>query len=288
MNDREAIHRLPWLLNGSLSDEEAAEVRQQLATSDEVRRELREVVSAAEIFTGQVPVSVIVDYVAGEDISPYDPEIVREHLENNPLSHEEWTLAKESWSALAENGEGRDDVSSADVLPFQRPVAPTPAPAVDSQWRRAALAASLAAVVCFVGWMSSLRDTDPTHGYNPTIVEVQPAVDDMVLRGETDPTDPTDPTERTLVVRGTEGALQLSLVTGEIEVGPSGLRTLELFGASGEIVWAPEQRFQQSRWGMYAVALPDRIEGGVYTVQLYREVGGERIAAERYTIELQR
>lgn len=271
MNTREAIEKLPWLVNGSLDATEAAAVREQLAGSDECRAELAELAEAGQLFGARIPVETLLDYVAGRDVAPFDRQTVERYIQVSPVGSEEWRMATESWNGVQNpDVEQRGAPDADNVLPFRRRAERSERAA--RSWRSAAIAASILAVLGVGGWWSAMRDAVPV-GFNPTIVEVDAMEGDLVLRDL--------PEGPTLVTGSTVGPVQLSLVSMA-----GGTRTLELVDADGDVAWAPTQEFVGDGFGYFMVTLPHDLDPGVYSVQLYRGSGPDRQAVERYSIEL--
>jgi len=272
MNTKEAIERLPWLVNGSLEPVEAAEVRQQLAESEECRKEFVELAQAAELFGSRIPAEVLLDYVSGRDVAPFESDVIERFLDASPGSREEWRMASESWNGLetAAAPMQAQPESSGDVLPFRRRAEAGERSA--RTWRAAAIAASLVAVLGVAGWWSEFTG-DGSVGHNPTIIAVEAVESDLVLRDT--------PAGTKLIERSSLGPVQLSLVS-ETE----GARQVEILDSDGKVAWAPAQEFVPDRYGDIIVAIPQDLEAGIYSVQLYRVIAGERQAAELYSIEL--
>jgi len=258
MDTREAIQKLPWLVNGSLDAAEAAAVREQLSNSDECRAELAELAEAGRLFGRRLPVDTLLDFVAERDVSPYDRETIERFLRVSPAGSEEWRMTTESWNALERadrDTEGSSDSENDNVLPFRRRAERSERAA--RTWRSAAIAASLLAVLGVGGWWGALRGVDPGH-YNPKIVELKVAEDDMVLR---------DGGDQVSVVPVTSGPVVLD-VTIDLKEGSK--RTLQILDDSDNIVWSPDFEFVADQYGEFAVTLPTEFEPGNYRIQLYR------------------
>lgn len=290
MNTKEVIEKLPWLMNGTLDPSEAEEVRRTLRESEECRIELKELAEAGVLFGGRIPRDVLLSYISGEEIAPYDREAIERLLDASPAGAEEWQMASESWNATrqAESSETTEskretevatpasapssvptERPEATVIPFRKPEGgPTQVP---SAWRNAAIAASIVAAVGLGGWLNALQKPS-LGGFNPTVVEVGALESDIVLRNNG---------TVSVVERATPDGVQLISLDGD-----GGVRTLELLDASGELAWAPQQEFRGDEYGDFIVALPGNLAAGKYTVQLYDGPVGDREPAERYAIEL--
>ncbi|NJL28247.1 MAG: hypothetical protein HC897_10325, partial [Thermoanaerobaculia bacterium] len=65
MSHPEAAELLPWLVNGTLSGEEASRVREQLRNSEPLRRELRDTVETARLLAEPPSVEAVIDFASG-------------------------------------------------------------------------------------------------------------------------------------------------------------------------------------------------------------------------------
>lgn len=142
----------PWLLNGTLNDEERRQVLQHLATCETCRRDLADTRLAAEIFDQHPPAEAILALAWDETPRGVDPALLEEHLAGCPRCAAELELARMS-RRLEEDDR---------IVPLPRRTTPTPAPVVVPAprtgwrgWKSAALAAGLAGVVALAGWLQT-------------------------------------------------------------------------------------------------------------------------------------
>jgi hypothetical protein len=136
---------IPWLLNGTLDDDERRQVLQHLSTCESCRRDLADTRLAAEIFDQHPPAEAILALAWDETPQGIDPDFLEEHLASCPRCAAELELARMS-RRLEEDDK---------VVPLARRTAP-PAPATSWRgWKTAALAAGLAGVVAFSGWFQT-------------------------------------------------------------------------------------------------------------------------------------
>lgn len=149
-NCNDVTERLPWLLNGTLGDEEREAVREHLTQCASCRRALEDTRLAWETFDQHPPTEEIVALAWGETSNA----ALEEHLESCPRCTAELDLAR--MSRRLEEDER--------ILPIQ--TKPVPARRTQTEiapaatggwrgWRNAALAASLAGVVGLSGWLHS-------------------------------------------------------------------------------------------------------------------------------------
>lgn len=146
-NCDDVTERLPWLLNGTLGDEERAAVREHLTACASCRRALAETRLAWETFDQHPPTEEIVALAWGETPHP----ALEEHLESCPRCTAELELAR-----MSRHLEEDDRIAP---MPARR-TEPATAPATTGGWRgwrNAALAASLAGIVGLTGWMQSAQ-----------------------------------------------------------------------------------------------------------------------------------
>ncbi len=139
---------LPWLLNGTLDDDERRQVLQHLATCETCRQDLAATRLAAEIFDQHPPAEAILALAWDETPRGIDPGFLDEHLAGCPRCAAELELAQMS-RRLEEDDR---------IVPLKRRIAPAPAPEPATTWRgwkTAALAAGLAGVVAFGGWLQT-------------------------------------------------------------------------------------------------------------------------------------
>jgi anti-sigma factor RsiW len=157
MNCDQAIELLPWLLNGTLGEDERREVRGHLTTCASCRQALAGTRRAWEIFDQHIPAAALVAYAAGgaagERTEGVDPALLEEHLAACPECAAELELVRMS-RGLAED----------DAIAVLTPRTAAPARQTErhretaapirpvKRWRAAALAAGLAGAVALGGW----------------------------------------------------------------------------------------------------------------------------------------
>ena len=145
---------LPWLLNGTLTEEERQQVRQHLASCESCRRDLADTRLAFEMFDQHLPAEAIVALAWGETPPGIDPALAEEHLESCPQCATELELARTSRGL-------EEDERIVPLRPRSSP-APPAVPVRDQErtrgwggWKAAALAAGLAGVVASAGWLQT-------------------------------------------------------------------------------------------------------------------------------------
>jgi len=147
----ETIELLPWLLNGTLGEDEKSRVRQHLTTCPSCQEALADTRQAWEIFGQHIPTAALVAYAAGDHAAAgIDPALLDEHLASCADCAAELEMVRTS-RGLAE------DDSIAVLAPRPPRVAALPAPAqpvrpAATRWKAAALAAGLAGLIAANGW----------------------------------------------------------------------------------------------------------------------------------------
>ncbi len=140
----QAIERLPWLLNRTLTPEERQQVESHLGDCERCRQALAETRLAWEVFTQHVPTADLVAYAADEPTTVGRQTIDR-HLAGCANCAAELEMARAS-RALAES-EG-----VALLMP------PAGSPRRGRFWQSSALAAGLVGVVAIGGWVHSAEE----------------------------------------------------------------------------------------------------------------------------------
>lgn len=170
MDTEHARELLPWLLNGSLEEPERSELLAALRGDEALRRELEETRAAGEIFGQHVPAADLVAFAFGAPAA-LASERIEAHLALCERCAEEFALVRESRS-LADEPDAAERREPG-VLPFRRPAA---APLRTGLTRGLAIAASLAAMIGFGGWLATWQSS-------------QGRIDDLVasLRGSLPP-----------------------------------------------------------------------------------------------------
>ncbi len=153
MDTEHARELLPWLLNGTLEEPERSELLAALRGDEELRRELAETREAGQVFAQHVPAGELVAHAFGAPTALAAARIDA-HLALCERCAEEVALVRESRS-LSEEPDAPERRQPG-VLPFRRPAA---APAGTGRSRRFALAASLAAMVGFGGWLATWQSS---------------------------------------------------------------------------------------------------------------------------------
>ncbi|HYG62250.1 MAG TPA: zf-HC2 domain-containing protein [Thermoanaerobaculia bacterium] len=160
MNCDDAIERLPWLLNGTLEEEERRQVQDHLAACERCRTALAETRDAWRIFAGHIPTEDLVAHAWGEPTGT-DPELLADHLAGCAQCTAELEMVRTS-RQLEED----DRVALFAPRPQSAPAVPPvahDARGSAGKWRAAALAASLAGLVAAGGWFENagrLRATE--------------------------------------------------------------------------------------------------------------------------------
>lgn len=216
MTCEQAIESLPWYLNGTLEAQEQEEVRHHLATCEACRQALAETRDAWRIFDQHLPSEALVALAWEEIPEGIDPALAERHLAGCPQCAADLELARTS-----RHLEEDDRIALFPKKPAAAPARETRGAGEPRTWRRAAMAASLAAVVAMSGWIFSAQQSPegPQFAVNAPIVPLYPQGE--IERGEED---------SHVVPAGAQASLTLTPEAGaatyeryEIEVrGPGG------------------------------------------------------------------
>lgn len=144
-NCDDVTERLPWLLNGTLGNEEREAVREHLTQCASCRRALEDTRLAWETFDQHPPTENIVALAWGETSNA----AFEEHLESCPRCTAELELAR-----MSRRLEEEEKIVPMPARRTQTEIAPA-ATGGWRGWRNAAVAASLAGVVGLSGWLQS-------------------------------------------------------------------------------------------------------------------------------------
>jgi len=301
MNCETAIELLPWFLNGTLDPHERTEVQRHLQECEACRLALSDTREAWQTFDQHLPSEAIVALAYDETPAGTSRRAATEHLASCARCAAELEMARTS-RQLEEDDEGKN------VLPFAlgRPAPAAPAsqagrtpPRVARGWQVSALAAGLAGIVGFAGWMNSgqqvrsLRErlaerpaASSPEGAPLVVATADPILLDPIgskMRG-VDGSDDSGDSEATLPA-GEASSLQLNS-SGEIEPAERAAISsyrLEVLDAGGRKVTEAPVRLLKD--GNYSVTV-DHLPPGSYELQVYgRSSEGEK-AYETYRFKV--
>src|SRR5262245_2086342 len=147
MTCEQANQLLPWLLNGTLEDEEARRVREHLAGCAACRAALADTRFAWRLFDEHVPTAALVAYAFDDLPAGMAPALVERHVADCPRCAAELEMVRAS-RLLGEHEE-------VALFPARPAGAPAAAPGRVHAWRSGALAAGLVGVLALAGWLNS-------------------------------------------------------------------------------------------------------------------------------------
>jgi hypothetical protein len=281
----QAIERLPWLLNGSLEPAELAEVQGHLTTCTACREALAETREAWKIFGQHLPSEALVSIAYEETPEGIDSALAERHLASCPECAVELELARMSrqledkrivpWPVRPDRDTGRDTGKEYRT------------------WRNAALAAGLAGVVAFSGWLQTAqrvrvipelqhRQAELAAGVQQARAQLnqltQPGINlqvpdlhpDEVVRGEI--SEIPIPANREVT---------LLLQPGHDTASPD--RSLALLDETGKTVWeSPGLHLDETLQEFtFKTGL---LKPGQYTIQLSTVENGQKVLRERYSL----
>jgi predicted anti-sigma-YlaC factor YlaD len=185
MNHERTIEYLPWLLNGTLADDERREVEEHLAACAECRAELTATRQACDIYGAHLAPQVLTAYAEATDGAALsvdgvevDRRVVEEHLALCAACNEDLEMVRAAWTAM-------DAADSphlpANVAAFRPATPPSAAETAEWGWRSFAVAASLLLAVLAVGWFFTNRQLAGTQR------ELAELRQELTTRGATPP-----------------------------------------------------------------------------------------------------
>lgn len=137
----QAIELLPWLLNGTLEEQERSEVHRHLATCEHCRQALAETWEAGHLFSQHLSPAILIALAWGEEPPGMDREMAERHLASCPQCAAELELTRTSRRL--------EEADNLTLFPSARPIREAPGA---GRWRAAALAAGLTGLIAFSGW----------------------------------------------------------------------------------------------------------------------------------------
>lgn len=259
MTCEQAIESLPWYLNGTLEAQEQEEVRHHLATCEACRQALAETRDAWRIFDQHLPSEALVALAWEEIPEGIDPALAERHLAGCPQCAADLELARTS-----RHLEEDDRIALFPKKPAAAPARETRGAGEPRTWRRAAMAASLAAVVAMSGWIFSAQQTpqEPDFAVNAPVVALY-STSEIERSGEESATFQAG-SPVALLLTPEAGAGADTYETFEVEVrGPGG----DVIFESQELLLTPEGDFSLSS---------SFLEPGRYEIRVFGLRDGQR------------
>lgn len=127
---------LPWLLNGSLEEEERVELRAHLAACSRCRQQLEESAAVWVMHAAHPPTSLLVDWAEGRPLAASERRLVAEHLESCESCRRQAELAAEVLAVDLDDGNEGEA---------------TPRATRRASWRQVVLAAAALLVAVLAG-----------------------------------------------------------------------------------------------------------------------------------------
>ncbi len=167
---------LPWMLNGTLSEDEEQFVQAHLAECESCCRELQETVEVWQTATTHIPSLALAEYAQGLDPQGVDRQAIEAHLAICPSCSQEFEMALPVAvpTGVIDFAAEREKREAAKALP----------------WRNYAVAASLTAVLAtgtlmwsLTGLGSSTVQSMETMASRPAIQTVQEPVESTASSG---------------------------------------------------------------------------------------------------------
>ena len=291
MNQKQAIERLPWLLNGTLDEDEQQQVERWIADSPQVCEELENTRQIWQLQAVQPPAEDLVAYVEGT-LEDDDREWVETYLERSESGRQEVALLRQG-RMLVEAVDGGEIT----MLP-QKPGAAVPrASATPLPQRNTWLTAVAAALVSAIGasliWWQTMGSAGPeTVGQvadgrlNVPIVEMLP--NSSVLRGDgASDTGVSDPsvTDPSVTLKHDQDRVVLILVS-EQDPGSVPL-AIEARDTADAVFWSA-QGLERDPRGEYTVSLTVPRDVEHISLEIFTTSGGQRQTIDRYRLRIHR
>jgi hypothetical protein len=307
---------LPWLLNGTLSTAEQAEVRAHLAACATCRAERGETVFAYRANAAHVPAAVLADYAFERPLVGFDPDLLRQHLATCRECAEQLELARAShqWAQADEE------------LQPQLVFTPAERPRLRF-WQWVTAMACLFAMLGLGGWWLNWRQAvaeqqrwlAERHAANDRLAQLQTENEQLrqratppdlsgevarlqeklkelsapqanVLTQDIFPQDYLRRSEQTALndIRVPRGAQTVSLILNSRHAHDATNLSLEIARANGAVVWRTPN-LRRHTTGDYTLSLPaDFLPSGRYAVNIYGMKEGRRQKLESYEIRLRK
>lgn len=323
----QAIELLPWLLNGTLEDQERNELRRHLETCESCRQALAETREAGRMFDQHIPTAAMVALAWGEEPPGLDRDTVERHLESCPQCSAELELARTSRRL--------EEADNLAIFPSARPAGQVRRA---GGWRLSAMAAGMTGLIAASGWFYSAQQASELSArlaereQRPPVVRSTPApaerqelarmkaeleglqASHKELAGEAEKARTqlaqmenaprglvkpvlnawVNPVDTGDVTRG--GAAQEVVIPSRQVATPllaadpdvrTPEREIEIRDARGTILLR-EEGLRRSRDDDYSITFPpDFFKPGLYTIQLYSKENGKRVPRETYKIRVE-
>jgi len=264
MTCEQSIERLPWLLNGTLEEDEKQAVRSHLETCAACREAAAQTRDAGRIFAAHPPAAAWVAWVFGGEAEGFDRDLLARHLESCPSCAVEVELARTS----------RHLEEDERVVPFRAPVtAARPAPRRERYYLGSALAAGLVGLIAIGGWVHSVQSV-PGPLSNARLVVAADSSPEATERGGAG-----------LTLRGGEPQI-LAIPYGGDAGAYSSFEVEVVDRASGRRVTGTP--VELDRAGRFVLSYrPDSLAPGRYTLRLKGRDGARSVDLATYELRIE-
>lgn len=262
MNCENAMELLPWLANGSLSDNERQALDEHLSRCPSCQQELEETRIAAQIYAAHPAADALYDFAAGSGVAAPARELIETHVAACAACAEELAMIRDSQGLLAD-AEARDERRASTVVR---------GPWRTRSWAPLALAAALALAV--LGpvwvWVASRSGGEPTLAAKTVDLPIE------VLRGTE-----SDPKIAQTIHRG-DGTVILDLHSDDWALEPG--VTVELTDEAGQVIPVPRAQIEQSANAVRARVDAGKLPLGAVTVTVLN-ADREPLGETRFRVE---
>jgi anti-sigma factor RsiW len=268
----QANELLPWLLNGTLGEEERQTLREHLAGCAKCREALAETRFAWQVFDQHLAPETLVALAYGEaPPEGLDPELAGRHLASCPRCAAEMELVQTS-RRLEEDDR---------VVPLARPARPAAARTSSSgsrAWRASALAAGLAGLVALGGWIRTADQLAERRAPQINGAYVDGRANEGAERSSEAPAPTRIEADR---------LAYLSLPAEHEETHGAGGHSVAILDSSGKVVWSAPGLLRDSGNDDYTLTLPEGfLKPGSYTLRITAQEGGREVVTETYAVQV--
>lgn len=270
----QANELLPWLLNGTLGDDERQALREHLAGCARCRGALSDARFAWQVFDQHLAPEALVALAYGESLPDgLDPALAERHLAACPRCAAEMELAQTS-RRLEEDDR---------VVPLARPVRPAqPARSAASSssraWRSSALAAGLAGVVALGGWIQTANLLKERGAPQINVAYADGQANEAAERSGEVPAAARIESDR---------PASLSLPAEHEETHGAAGHAIAILDASNRVVWNAQGLVRDSGNDDYTLTLPKGfLAPGSYTIRITAQEAGREVVTETYAVQV--
>lgn len=266
----QANELLPWLLNGTLGDDERRALREHLAGCERCRKALSDTRFAWQVFDQHLAPEALVALAYGEALPDgLDPDLAERHLAACPRCAAEMELVQTS-RRLEEDDR---------VVPLARPAQPARSAASGSSaWRSSALAAGLAGVVALGGWIHTANLLKERGAPQINVAYPDAQANEAAERSGEVPKATRIEADR---------PASLSLPAEHEETHGAADHGIAILDASNRLIWEAQGLVRDSGNDDYTLTLPKGfLAPGSYTIRITAQESSREVVTETYAVQV--